>query len=153
MIIAGAQDIGTLLYSPETGSEEWRVISDGDGGFCAAGSTNPNEPANSSVFYGEYIFGSVHRNTTNGGKDSESISGDIWNGATTCWKPVPYSITDVQNQKSLFIAPLIVDPNDAKRLLVGCRSLWQTRDGTAELTETSGPKWEEIKGPLNPSEE
>jgi photosystem II stability/assembly factor-like uncharacterized protein len=152
MIIAGAQDNGTLLYSPEKGSEEWRVISEGDGGFCATGSSNPNEPGNSSVFYGEYIFGNVHRNTTDGGKDSESISGAIWNGATTCWKPVPYSITDVQHEESLFIAPLIVDPNDAKRLLVGCRSLWQTRNGTAELTETSGPKWEEIKGPLNPSE-
>jgi photosystem II stability/assembly factor-like uncharacterized protein len=152
MIIAGAQDHGTLLYSPEMGSEEWRVISDGDGGFCAAGSTNPNEPGNSSVFYGEYVYGNVHRNTTDGAEDSRSISGEIRNGSTTCWKPVPYSITDVQHEKSLFIAPLAVDPNDAKRLLVGCRSLWQTKDGTAELTETSGPKWEEIKGPLNPGE-
>jgi len=144
-IVAGSQDNGTVQFSKEGGSENWTLISEGDGGFCAA------DPTDAKLLYGEYIFGDVHRTTDGGTTESgfSFISGEYWNGQARCWKPIPYTITDVQNERALFIAPFILDPNNPTRLLVGCSSLWRTSDAKAETDDSKGPTWRAIKAPAD----
>ena len=151
VIIGGAQDNGTLCYRPADGSEKWREIFGGDGGFCAADPTDPK------VFYGEYVFLNIHRNTDGGASNDTQgdryISGQFWNAAIRQWdwKPVPFQITDAMTQNALFIAPFLLDPNNPNRLLAGGRSLWRANDARAPNTPASGPSWSAIKLPTTSS--
>lgn len=144
-IIGGAQDNGTLCFDPNKGTEAWTTIFGGDGGWCAADPTDPK------VFYGEYVFLNIHRNTDGGTTDDTGgdryISGQFWNGAAGQWdwKPVPFQIPDARTNSALFIAPFVLDPNEPRRLLAGGRSLWRTNDARAKNTPTSGPTWQSIK--------
>jgi photosystem II stability/assembly factor-like uncharacterized protein len=140
MIVAGAQDIGTLRYDPGDQTQKWKAIFGGDGGFCAADPT-----ANSNILYGEYVFADVHRSLDGGATESKEISGTFWDGKTWCWKPTPYTIDDAQFNRALFIAPFILDPNDSARLLVGGGALWRTNDAKADTDNTKGPTWKSIK--------
>lgn len=137
-IIGGAQDNGTLLFTPGHGSEGWTEMFGGDGGWCAADPTNPN------VFYGEYVYLNIHR-SLDGGANAEFISGQFWNGSEWTWKPVPYRIPDAKNQKALFIAPFVLDSNASDRLLAGGLSLWRTDNAKAPNTDSTGPAWRAIK--------
>jgi photosystem II stability/assembly factor-like uncharacterized protein len=147
VIIGGAQDNGTLAFHPADGPGKWRTIFGGDGGYCAADPTDPN------VFYGEYVFLQIHRNTDGGTTDDTTgdryICGLFWNTAVGAWqwKPVPYKIPEAETQNALFIAPFILDPNDPDRILAGGQSLWRTNDAKTPNTPTSGPSWEQIKQP------
>jgi hypothetical protein len=47
-------------------------------------------------------------------------------------------------ERSLFIAPFILDPADPNRMLAGGRSLWRSRNVRAAT-----PSWEEIKPPID----
>ena len=49
------------------------------------------------------------------------------------------------NQKALFIAPFILDPNNANRILGGGLSLWRTNNAKAPNTNNTGPVWATIK--------
>lgn len=144
-IVGGAQDNGTICFDPARGTEGWRQIFGGDGGFCAADPTNPQ------VFYGEYVYLNIHRNTDGGASDDVNgdryISGQFWNAAAQdwAWKPAPYRIADAMNFDALFIAPFVLDPNKPSRLLAGGLSLWRTDDANAPNTPTSGPRWQTIK--------
>ena len=138
-IIGGAQDNGTLRFRPEDGSENWIEMFGGDGGWCAADVNDPN------YFYGEYVYLNIHR-SEDGGETSDYISGQFWNGAQTVWKPIPYRITDAMNQKALFIAPFVLDPNNSNCLLGGGLSLWRTNNAKAPNTPNTGPIWAAIKG-------
>lgn len=140
VIIGGAQDNGTLRFSPAGGSEGWTEMFGGDGGFCAA------DPNDSSHFYGEYVHLNLHR-STDGGRTADFISGNVWNGQDWVWKLPPFRIPDAKNQKALFIAPFILDPNNSDRLLAGGLSLWRTNDAKTPNTLTRGPSWSSIKGP------
>jgi len=140
IIVAGAQDIGTLRYAPGDGIQGWKVILGGDGGFCAADPT-----PNSNILYGEYVFATVNRSLGGGDTESDEISGIFWDGKTWCWKPTPYSIEDAKSNRALFIAPFILDPNNPARLLVGCSALWRTNDAKADIDNTKGPIWKSIK--------
>jgi photosystem II stability/assembly factor-like uncharacterized protein len=143
VIIGGAQDNGTVLYDPNDPrpSENWRTIYGGDGGWCAA------DPTDSNYLYGEYVYLNIHRNHTGGAADSEFISGNYWDGVARRWrwKPAPYTIDDARTQRALFIAPFVLDPNNADRLLAGGTSLWRTNNAKAPNTNATGPKWERIK--------
>jgi hypothetical protein len=149
IIIAGAQDNGTLAYDPATGSEQWKPIFGGDGGFCCADANN------SQLFYGEYVYLNIHRNTDGATTDDTTgdryISGQFWNGAIGewDWKPAPFRIPDAFNQRALFIAPFTLDPNDSNRILAGGESLWRTGNAQAANTPTGGPRWARIKPPSN----
>ena len=149
IIIAGAQDNGTLAFDPAAGSEQWRQIFGGDGGFCCADANDPN------VFYGEYVFLNIHRNTDGATTDDTTgdryISGQFWNGVIRQWdwKQPPFRIPDAFNQRALFIAPFTLDANDSNRILAGGESLWRTNDAKAPNTPTSGPRWTRIKPPSN----
>lgn len=138
VIIGGAQDNGTLKYNPADGSEKWTEMYGGDGGFCAADPKDPN------VYYGEYVYGNVHR-SIDGSLNSEFIDGQLWNGSQWVWKPIPFTISDAQKERALFISPFVLDPNNINCILVGCASLWRTNDSKAALSATSGPRWEPIK--------
>ena len=145
VIIGGTQDNGTIAAHPADGSEGWRPIFGGDGGWCAADPTDPN------VFYGEYVFLNIHRNidgaTTDDVDGDRYISGQFWNETARKWdwKPIPFTIPDAKNQKALFIAPFVLDPNEPKRLLGGGISLWRTDDAKTPNTPSSGPSWSAIK--------
>src|SRR6266545_3576179 len=86
-IVGGAQDNGTICFDPANGTEQWTTIFGGDGGWCAADPSDPN------VFYGEYVFLNIHRNTDGGTTDDTQgdryISGQFWNPAIGewAWKP------------------------------------------------------------------
>src|SRR5216684_3357904 len=136
VIVGGAQDNGTLAYDPAAGPDHWRTIFGGDGGFCAADPTDPN------IFYGEYVYLNIHRNTDGATTDDidgdRYISGQFWNAALRRWdwKPAPFQIPDAFNQRALFIAPFGLDPNEPNRILAGGESLWRTNDARAANTPT-----------------
>ncbi len=134
-IIGGTQDNGTLFYS---GSTDWAETYGGDGGWSAADPTDPN------YFYGEYIYLDIHR-SEDGGASADYISGEYWTGSAWAWKSPPYRIEDAYNSNANFIAPFVLDPNNANRLLAGGLSLWQTNNVKAANTSTTGPSWAAIK--------
>lgn len=142
-IIGGAQDNGTLRFTPAGGSENWTEMFGGDGGYCAA---DPNDP---KCFYGEYVYLNIHR-SLNSGISSEYISGQYWNNVSRqwTWKPIPYRITDAMNAQALFIAPFVLDPNNSNRILGGGVSLWRTNNAKAPNTNSTGPVWATIKGSI-----
>ena len=145
-IVAGAQDNGTLGLAPGADSEHWGTWFGGDGGWCAS------DPSDPKVFYGEYVFLNIHRNTdacaTNDTQGDRYISGQFWDGVAGdwAWKPVPFQIPDARTQDALFIAPFVIDARNPNRLLGGGLSLWETTNAKAPNTPTSGPRWRAIKG-------
>jgi photosystem II stability/assembly factor-like uncharacterized protein len=141
VIIAGLQDNGSLTLQATEGSEDWKEMFGGDGGYCAA------DPADNKFFYGEYVFINIHR-SMDGGKTSDFISGNFWNGQDWTWKDEPFTIPDARDSNANFIAPFVLDPNKPERLLAGGLSLWRTNDARAASTDTSGPTWKQIKQPI-----
>jgi hypothetical protein len=89
VVVGGTQDNGTLAMHPQNGTNGWRQIFGGDGGFCVSDPTDP------TVFYGEYVYLNVHRNTDEAGSDDTTgdryISGQFWDGTVGRWdwKPIP----------------------------------------------------------------
>nr|WP_320178403.1 hypothetical protein [Roseovarius pacificus] len=120
-IVGGLQDNGTQLYSPSGGPSGYMEIFGGDGGYSAA---DPSE----RLFYGEYIYLLLHR-SKNGAASSYIHSGIADAGS---------------NSTALFIAPFILDPNNAACMLAGGLSLWRTKDVKGFL-----PKWKAIKAPFS----
>ncbi|MFC8662870.1 WD40/YVTN/BNR-like repeat-containing protein [Streptomyces sp. NPDC057199] len=144
-IIGGAQDNGSLTFDPALGTQDWQPFFGGDGGWCASDPTDPN------VFYGEYVFLNIHRNTDGGTTDDTQgdryISGQFFNFAIRDWdwKQVPFRITDAKNEDALFIAPFVLDPNNENRILAGGLSLWRTDNAKQPNTATTGPTWKAVK--------
>jgi photosystem II stability/assembly factor-like uncharacterized protein len=122
-IVGGAQDNGTIRYSPppgsNTGTEGWTTMFGGDGGFSAADPTNPN------FFYGEYVRLQIHRSVNAGTSAAYIFTG----------------ITDAGGNSN-FIAPFILDPNNPNTMLAGGSSLWRSVNVTA-----STPSWASVKPP------
>jgi photosystem II stability/assembly factor-like uncharacterized protein len=137
-IVGGAQDNGTLRFTPANGSQKWDTMFGGDGGWCAA------DPTDANIFYGEYVFLNICR-STDGGATADYISGQFWDGAQWTFKPVPFQIPDAVTQDALFIAPFVLDPNAPHRILGGGLSLWRTNDAKTPNTTTSGPTWKSVK--------
>jgi hypothetical protein len=137
-IIGGAQDNGTIRFSPADGAEKWSEMFGGDGGWCAADGNDQK------YFYGEYGYLNIHR-STDAGATADYISGQFWDGSQWTWKPIPYRITDAMNQKALFVAPFVLDPNNSNCILGGGLSLWRTNNAQAPNTNNTGPIWTAIK--------
>jgi hypothetical protein len=129
-VVGGTQDNGSLLL--EFGN--WRLFRGGDGGFSAV------DPVSDATIYGEYVYLSIHR-SINGG-----FSGYICNGITEGLpaeeggSPV-YCGTGATKQAN-FIAPFILDPNNANRMLAGANSLW-----VSDNVKAGTPTWRAIKTP------
>jgi len=153
-IIGGAQDNGTLCFDPQQGAQKWTTIFGGDGGWCAA------DPADPDIFYAEYVFLGLRRNTDGGTTTDQRgdryINGQFFNFAKGAWdwKPEPFRIPDAmpvpagQRRKALFIAPFVLDPSQPERMLAGGLSLWRTNDARTPNTPTSGPSWQSVKNPI-----
>jgi hypothetical protein len=105
-ITGGTQDNGHLTL--QAGSSTAALTFGGDGGYAAIDWQNPN------YIYGEYVYAQVHR-STDGGASADYIDDGI---------------SEAGNAAN-FIAPLLLDPNDPRRLLVGAASLWLTTDARA----------------------
>lgn len=105
-ITGGTQDNGHLTLGP--GSATATLTFGGDGGFAAMDWQNPN------YVYGEYVYAQVHR-STNGGASASYIDGGIPEAGVS----------------ANFVAPLVLDPADPRRLYVGAASLWRTNDARA----------------------
>jgi hypothetical protein len=126
-VVGGTQDNGSLQL--DLGS--WRPFRGGDGGYVAV------DPASDVVFYGSYVYLSIHR-SVNGG-----ISNYICSGITEAL-PNEGSTTycGADNvRKANFIAPFILDPNNSNRLLAGANSLWVTDSARGAAS------WRTIKAP------
>jgi photosystem II stability/assembly factor-like uncharacterized protein len=126
-IVGGAQDNGTVLYTPAsgppsatTGPEGYVTIYGGDGGYAAA---DPRQ----ATFYGEYVYLQIHR--SQGGAQSV----DIYNGIADAGDP----------NSALFIAPFILDPTNPDVMLAGGLSLWRSD----RITDMN-PTWSRIKQPF-----
>jgi photosystem II stability/assembly factor-like uncharacterized protein len=127
-IIGGTQDNGSLQLS----QGQWGAFRGGDGGYVAV------DPLSDQVFYGSYVYLSIHRATAGGFSSyicagiTEALPND---GDTT------YCGANA-TKKANFIAPFILDPNNSRRLLAGANSLWVTDDSTADV-----PVWRVMKAP------
>ncbi len=119
VIIGGTQDNGTLRYGGNP--EAWTEMIGGDGGFCSADQTDPN------YFYGELYYLDIER-SANGGRSGSSVADNL---------------PDAQNENSLFIAPILLDPNTPTRMLAGGASLWRSDD----IKTAARPTWTAIKAP------
>jgi hypothetical protein len=112
--IAGAQDNGTLFGSDRDGSEAWRPVFGGDGGFTAVSATQSN------TFYVEYQWANLRRTTDGGGTLTVFTNG---------LDPVRSS-TLGPDANYLFVTPFTIDPNSATRLWLGGEFLYRTTTTT-----------------------
>jgi photosystem II stability/assembly factor-like uncharacterized protein len=147
VIVAGAQDNGTLRFKPSDGSEGWVETEGGDGGFVAADPTDP------SIFYGEYVTLTIFRNNSGGDPagpvpPSKTYISGLTSFNPWLFKPAPFRIDDAADELANFIAPFVLDPNEPNRILGGGLSLWRTDNAKAPMTATTGPTWSSIKDPI-----
>jgi photosystem II stability/assembly factor-like uncharacterized protein len=119
-LLGGAQDNGTSRFTRDGGPQKWSRVLKGDGGRCAV---DPKDP---KYVYGEYYNLTIHR-STNGGEEFDAI----YKG-----------IEDIENGKTNFIAPFLLDPNAPEVMLAGGQSLWRSTDVKANT-----PSWMAIKPP------
>ncbi len=105
-ITGGTQDNGHLTL--QSGSNNASLTYGGDGGFAQIDWQNAN------YIYGEYVYAQVHR-SSNGGTSASYIDGGISEAGSA----------------ANFIAPMLLDPSDPRRLFVGAASLWRTADARA----------------------
>lgn len=113
-ITGGTQDNGHLTIDPNIPMT--LLTSGGDGGFAAIDWQAP------WFLYGEYIYAKVHR-SADGGFTASYIHTGIAGAGT--------------RGAANFIAPMVMDPNDPRRLLVGGSSLWRTNDARAATVSWS----------------
>ncbi len=115
---AGAQDNGTSRGADGWGSNGWRSIRGGDGGYVAIDPQNPNN------VYTESQYFNLGR-STDGGQTFFVGTRGITESLTT---------TDF-----LFIAPYEMDPKDPATLYAGGHTLWRTTDGAQNWKAASAP--------------
>ena len=112
-VVGGTQDNGTLIYKGD--SEGWTTTFGGDGGFSAS------DPTDSNYIYGEYVYLQIHRSTNGGFGSSYIYDNAMTNGAN-------------------FIAPFVLDPNNANRILGGAAELW-----VSDNVKAGTPSWSSKK--------
>lgn len=140
-IVGGTQDNGTERYTTAGGPQGYTFMFGGDGGFCAADQTDPN------YFYGEYVYLQIHR-SSNGGASSSYITSGLGDAG------VPGLGGDPDGQgpngdpdaSANFIAPFILDPNNANTMLAGGSNLWRSVN-----VKAATPTWANIKPGANGS--
>ena len=117
VIVGGTQDNGTVVRQPQYGAS-WSATLTGDGGFVAA---DPNDP---NYFYSEMIYLQLYRSRTGG----------------STWSAIGGGIAD-SGQASNFVAPFVLDPNDANRMYAGGARLWVSGN-----VKSTTPSWKSIFG-------
>ncbi len=117
----GTQDNGTLKSS---GSLSWSSILGGDGGAVEVDFNNP------STVYLEYVNLAIFKSTNGGTTVSKAMTGI----------PTGSGFWDGTKDRTLFISPFIMDPNDSQILIAGTYRIWKTTNG--------GSYWNAISGDL-----
>ncbi len=114
VILGGSQDNDQSRYRPVDGAQAWLQPSTGDGGFAAVDYNDP------TILYGERTSLTIRKSTDSGLNFTPSTSG-LADARGNC---------DCTN-RSLFIAPFVMDPTDPTILVAGGRSIWRTTDGAS----------------------
>jgi len=120
--IAGAQDNGTIFGQDQAGTEGWRVIFGGDGGYSAV---NPQQP---SVLFVEYQWANLRRSMD---------TGLVMQLATNGLDPVRASTLGPE-ANYLFITPFTMDPNNPNRLWLGGEFLYRTTNLASTWSKVGG---------------
>ncbi|MBK7866393.1 MAG: T9SS type A sorting domain-containing protein [Ignavibacteriales bacterium] len=115
----GTQDNGTLALSSGV---NWVEIIGGDGGATEINYNNP------SLMFGEYVNFCFLKSTDGGATFNKSMNGipigpDFWDGTT---------------DRTLFISPFTMDPNDPAILIGGTYRVWRTTNSATNWTAISG---------------
>jgi photosystem II stability/assembly factor-like uncharacterized protein len=119
-VLGGAQDNATLLGSDQAGVNGWRTAFGGDGGYVAVGP----DPA---VIYAESQWANIVRSSDGGVRFTSAIAG---------LDPV-VSSTLGPDANYLFVAPFVMDPNNAARLWVGGEFLYRTTNSAVSWAKAS----------------
>jgi photosystem II stability/assembly factor-like uncharacterized protein len=141
-VVGGTQDNGTLRYTTAGGPQAWTAMFGGDGGYCAADPTNPN------YFYGEYVYLQIHRSANAGVSSSYIFSGigDAGVPDNGGGDPDGAGPDGDPDAAANFIAPFILDPNNANVMLAGGSNLWRSVN-----VKAATPTWSNIKPGANGS--
>lgn len=118
-LYGGCQDNGTIATD---GSANWKEIIGGDGG---ATEVDYNEP---DYVYGEYTNFCFYKSTDGGANFTKSMNGI----------PVGPGVFDGTTDRTLFITPFIMDPNNPQILVGGTYRVWRTTDRAASWNPISG---------------
>ena len=115
----GTQDNGTLK---STGSSSWTTVMGGDGGATEVDFSNTNN------LYMEYVNLAFFKSTNGGATFSKAMSGipvgpDFWDGTT---------------DRTLFISPFSMDPNNSNIIVAGTYRVWRTINSAGNWTAISG---------------
>lgn len=115
---AGTQDNGTLK---STGSTTWAEIFGGDGGATEVDFANPNN------IYIEYVNWAFFKSTNGGSTFFKAMNG-VPTGSGT------YSGT---TDRTLFITPFSMDPNNSNILVAGTYRVWRTTNNAGNWSSIS----------------
>jgi hypothetical protein len=145
-IAGGTQDNGSLRTAGS--GTTWSAFDGGDGGFVA------HDPVNTNYYYPSLPGARVMRNPHDGADlFTEDIVG-YWcdpSGATLCKSGALGALCqDWIAVHANVLAPVVLDPNNPDRLLVGADHLFVTSDprtavGICTSPTASGPSWAMIK--------
>ncbi|HYE88199.1 MAG TPA: hypothetical protein VEA16_17675 [Vicinamibacterales bacterium] len=111
--IAGAQDNGTLIGQDQNGTDGWRTIFGGDGGYTAV------NPQQSGILYVELQWATLRRSLDTGGTMAVATFGLDPIRSSTLGPEANY----------LFVTPFILDPNSPNRLWLGGEYLYRSTNG------------------------
>lgn len=115
----GCQDNGTIATD---NSQNWTEIIGGDGGATEVDYNNPD------FVYGEYTNFCFYKSTDGGANFVKSMNGI----------PVGPGTFDGTTDRTLFITPFIMDPNDPTILVGGSYRVWRTTNQAENWTAISG---------------
>ncbi|MGE5499501.1 MAG: FlgD immunoglobulin-like domain containing protein, partial [Syntrophothermus sp.] len=115
----GVQDNGTI--KTDNSPNGWYTIGGGDGGATEVDYVTPN------VVYHEYINLQISKSTTGGGN------------AAICMNGIPTASGKTgTTDRTEFISPFILDPNNHMTLLAGTFKIYKTTNQAAQWTAISG---------------
>lgn len=115
----GTQDNGTLR---STGSSNWTEILGGDGGATEIDFNNTNN------IYMEYINLAFFKSTDGGATFFKSMNGI----------PTGPNFYDGTTDRTQFISPFSMDPNNSSTIVAGTYRVWRTTNGAANWSAISG---------------
>ena len=114
----GTQDNGTLRT---TGATNWTEILGGDGGATEIDFNNTNN------IYMEYVKLAFFKSTDGGGTFIKAMNGI----------PAGPNFYDGTTDRTQFISPFSMDPNNSSTIVAGTYRVWRTTDGAANWTAIS----------------
>jgi photosystem II stability/assembly factor-like uncharacterized protein len=118
-IVGGSRGSGVLVRAGDQDPATWSQMTLSKGGYCAV------DPIDKNFIYAEYVYLQIIR-STDGGRSSHVII----QGIADAGDP----------SRANWIAPFVLDPNDANTMLAGGSSLWRST-----TVKAATPQWLAIK--------